>query len=132
MSEIQTRTTPAVDNLEPSLTLSQLQSLLHAAAELERAQRPIVIHSAPQPATALGHAGVDVRVSAPPVATVTAPQAAREHNPWPLVFMVAGCVGLGAGCAAVATSSPVALVVALAALAAWGVATYQLVFNREA
>lgn len=38
---------------EPLLTLTQLQSLLREAAAVERAQRPIVLHTAPQPFTVI-------------------------------------------------------------------------------
>jgi hypothetical protein len=119
----------ATDEPEPTLTISQLQSLLRAAAELERASRPIYLQPAAQPATA-PHPGADIRVPSPaaPNATFTVD---RPRNIFPLLFMVSGCTGLGSGTAAVATGNEGAIAVTIAAIVAWGVATYQLVFCRE-
>jgi hypothetical protein len=111
---------------EPRLTLSQLQGLLREAAALERAQRPIVIHAATQTAPA-PHPGADVRIPTPaaPIATVDEPR-----NVWPLVFMVSGCTGLAASATAAATGSQYAILAVFVAVAAWGTATYHLVFER--
>jgi len=116
----------APSETEPTLTLSQLQGLLREAAALERAQRPIIIHTAIEAAPA-PHPGIAVRIPAP-VAPVAA--TGEPRNIWPLVFMVSGCTGLGSGTAAIATGNQAAVVLALAALAAWGTATYHLVFGR--
>jgi hypothetical protein len=113
---------------EPRLTLSQLQGLLREAAALERAQRPIVI----QPSTTTApapHPGAEVRIPAP-AAPIAVTAASEPRDVWPLVFMVSGCTGLGSGTAAIATSNQAALILAFAALAAWGTATYHLVFGR--
>jgi hypothetical protein len=120
-------TTSAHGEAEPRLTLSQLQGLLREAAALERAQRPIVIHPTTQTAAA-PHPGIEVRIPAPaaPVATTTAD---RERNPWPLVFIVSGCVGIGSAFVAAVTGSMTPGAVTLATFAVWGLATYRLVFG---
>ena len=117
--------TAAPGETEPRLTLTQLQGLLREAAALERAQRPIVIHPTTQAAP---HPGADIHIPAPvsPVATVS-----RERNPWPLVFMVSACTGIGSCLVTAVTGSLAPMAVTLAAFAVWGVATYQLVFVRE-
>jgi hypothetical protein len=117
--------TAAPGETEPRLTLSQLQGLLREAAALERAQRPIVVHTATAPAP---HPGADVHIPAAPLATTAA---SRERNPWPLVFMVSACTGIGSCLVTSVTGSLVPMAVTLAAFAVWGVATYQLVFVRE-
>jgi hypothetical protein len=126
-SEIIASTVHAPDAAEPMLTLSQLQSLLRAAAELERAQRPIVLHG-PQPVTA-PHPGADIRI---PATAFTRTPAPKPRNIWPLVFMTAGAVGFSSGTAAIATGNQAAVAVACVAIAAWSTATYRLVFCREA
>jgi hypothetical protein len=119
-------TTAPASTSEPTLTLSQLQSLLREAAAYERAQRPIVLHTATAPVAAPApHPGIEVRIPAAPVGTT-----AERRDIWPLVFMVSGCTGLASGTTAIATSNPAALAFAFAALAAWGTATYHLVFGR--
>lgn len=68
---------------EPTLTLTQLQNLLREAAAYERAQRPVILHTAPaQPATAphtapTGHPGIDVTVPGPTTQTPTAAPSGR-------------------------------------------------------
>jgi hypothetical protein len=131
VNEITTRSEQTPAGAEPSLTLSQLQGLLRAAAELERAQRPIVLH-APATAPLAGDGGsIHVRIPAPPVAADTPAPVPRERNPWPIAFMTSGCTGLAAAGTAAATGSGYAVLAFLAAVAVWGTAAYQLVFNRE-
>jgi hypothetical protein len=125
----------AVAEPEPSLTISQLQNLLHAAADLERAQRPIVLHG-PETATtrrAAAHDGIDIRVPAPPVATAQAAHAPKEFNAWPLAFTVSMVGVVTSAAAAAATGSECAVLAVFAFVSAWGASTYQIVFNhREA
>jgi hypothetical protein len=118
----------AVGEPEPTLTLTQWHQLMADAAALERAQRPIYLHPSPQTATA-AHGGVDIRVPSAPVVLATAKP--KDRNPWPLVFMVSGCGALCSSVAAAVTDSPYAVLAVFATVAAWGVATYQLVFVRE-
>jgi|SRR5579859_1338077 len=127
----------AVAEPEPSFTLSQLRGLLREATAYERAANPapIVLHANAAPATApqtAAHDGIDVRVPAPPVTTAPAAHAPSERNPWPIVFMVSGCAGLAACATAAATGNQFAILAFFAAVAAWGTATYHLVFCREA
>jgi hypothetical protein len=117
------------------LTISQLQSLLLAAAELERAQRPIVLHgpqayptTACQTATAT-HAGMDVRIPGPPVALAVAKP--KERSPRALIFMTSACIGIGSCLVTSVTGSLASMGVTLAAFAVWGVATYNIVFKEQ-
>jgi hypothetical protein len=134
MNEIITRAEQtAVAEPEPTFTLSQLRGLLREATAYERAANPapIVLHSSPAPATApqtAVHDGIDVRV---PVTTAQAAHAPSERNAWPIVFMVSGCTGLAACATAAATGNQFAILALFAAVAAWGTATYHLVFLRE-
>ncbi len=136
MNEITTsaaRTTTAEH--EPTFTLSQLRGLLREATAYERAANPapIVLHTSAAPATALQaavHGGID-RVPAPPVANAQAAHAPSGRNPWPIVFMVSGCSGLAACATAAATGNQFAILAFFASVAAWGTATYRLVFLRE-
>lgn len=127
---------PQASEAEPALTLSQLQSLLRAAADLERAQRPIVLHTAQQPATAphTAPAGASMFVPMPPAApAVQAPQQPSEFNPWPLVFSVSMAGVLGSAGAAAATGSSIAVLGVFGFASAWCLSVYQIVFNhREA
>lgn len=132
MTEIEIRTADSLaDSPEPSLTLTQVRALLADATAYERAQRPLVLHAPAEPATApqaAVHAGVDVHVPAAPTAAV---ERRSDRNPWPLVFMVSACSGLGAVLVTAVTNSPYAILAVFVAMAAWGTATYQLVFVRE-
>lgn len=138
MNEIITRAEQtATAEPEPTFTLSQLRGLLREATAYERATNPapIVVHANPAPATApqtAAHGGIDVRVPAAPVTAAQTAHAPSERNPWPIVFMVSGCTGLAACATAAATGNQFAILAFFAAVAAWGTATYQLVFNREA
>lgn len=124
MNEITTRTErTGTAEVEPKLTISQLQGLFREAAALERAQRPIILHG---PETPPVRPGIDVRIPAAPAAAV-----AEQRNIWPLVFMVSGCTGLAACTTAAATGNGIAILALFAAVAAWGTAAYQLVFVRE-
>lgn len=125
----------AVAEPEVRLTLSELQTLLREAAAYERAANPapVVLHG-PETATAAQtavHGGIDVRVPAAPVTTAQGPHAPRERNPWPLVFTISGCAGVGSSVLAAATGNEFAILAVLTALATWGTATYQIVFVRE-
>lgn len=124
VGEILTPTAPS--ETEPRLTLSQLQGLLREAAAIERAQRPIVIHTTPAPAP---HPGSDVRIPAPAAQVQTA-AAVPERDVWPLVFMVSGCTGLGAAALTAATGNQFAILAFFAAVAVWGTAAYRIVFGR--
>lgn len=116
---------------EPKLTVSELRSLLQAAAELERAQRPIVLQESPRTVTATTWAS-DLRGPVPPPACpVVTASVDRSRNIWPLAFMVSGCVGLAACATAAATGSQFAILAFFAAVAVWGTATYKLVFDRN-
>lgn len=132
MTEIEIRTVDSLaDSPEPSLTLTQVRALLADATAYERAQRPLVLHAPAEPATATQaalHAGVDVHVPAAPTAAV---ERRSDRNPWPLVFMVSACSGLGAVLVTAVTNSPYAILAVFVAMAVWGTATYQLVFVRE-
>ena len=111
-------------------TLEAVTRLLGQLERTARAQRPIVIHSAPAPAP---HPGVDVRMPVPPAPpAASAMPAVVDHprNVWPLVFMVSGCTGLGAAAAAAATGSELAVLAVFGCFAAWGAAAYRLVFAR--
>lgn len=84
MTEIVTRA-ETVPEAEPRLSLSELQSLLRAAAEVERARRPVVLYAAPDapatvPVTATQTlATLDSAAPALPVALdVTEPQERRR------------------------------------------------------
>lgn len=119
---------------ETRLSLSELRTLLREAAAYERAANPapVVVHTAPQPATApqTAPAGARVFVPMPPAAAFTPVAVDRPRNIFPLLFMVSGCTGLGSATAAIATGNEGAVAVTIAALIAWGIATYQLVFER--
>ena len=136
MTEIISRTErTTLGEPEPKLTLSELRSLLRAAAELERAGRPIVLHSpethpapACQSATAT-HPGTDVHVPGPPVALAVATP--KERSIWPLLFMTSACIGIGSCLVAATTGALIPVAVTLAAFATWGIATYQLVFVQD-
>ena len=111
-------------------SLAEVTALLNAAAAYQRAVNPapVVLHQAAAPVTAppispTAHPGIDIRIPAPPAAT--------ERNPWPLVFMVSACTGIGSCLVTSVTGSLVSMAVTLAAFAVWGTATYQLVFVRE-
>ena len=113
---------------EARLSLSELHTLLREAAAYERAQRPIVLHG-PETAVTVPHAGIDVSV---PAASVTVATVKRsERSIWPLLWMTSACVGVGSCLVTAVTGSLIPLAVTRAALAVWGVATYQLVFVRE-
>lgn len=112
-------TTPAVV-AEPMLSVSQLAEVLRAAADLERAKRPIVLHTAAAPAPA-----VQAAVAPHPGITVTyptAPAAAEQHAPTRRLFTRAELVfacgvtsalsTLAAGIAAAVTASPMPLAAA--------------------
>jgi hypothetical protein len=116
---------------EPTFSLAQFQALLRDAAAYERAQRPIVLHGPEAATQTAAHGGIDVRVPAPPTVTAQTPRAPRERNPWPLVFTISGCAGVGSSVLAAATGNEFAILAVLTALATWGTATYQLVFVRE-
>lgn len=106
MTEISTRT--GIDPLlgeilepETTLTLRQVEQLLNAAAAVERAKRPIVIHQAapapvavPLASTSPVHEGIDVRVPA-----VTAlrhrPCLHRVSGPLGRVSLVVALLGAG-------------------------------------
>lgn len=119
---------PAGAETEPSLTLSQMQSLLHAAAELERAQRPIILNG-PQTAPA-AHPGIDIPAPSAPAAT--APTDGRdERNVWPIIFMASACTGIGSCLVTAVTDSLIPMAVTLAAFAVWGLATYHIVFKEQ-
>lgn len=125
----------ALGEPEARLTVSELRSLMLAAAELERAQRPIVLHSpethpapACQTATAT-HPGIDVRNPRPPVALAVATP--KERSIWPLLFMTSACIGIGSCLVAATTGALIPVAVTLAAFATWGIATYQLVFVQD-
>lgn len=111
-------TTPAAV-LEPSLTVGQVAELLRAAADLERAKRPIVLHTAASPAPAVQTA------AAHPGITVTYPAAAdvaEQHAPTRRLFTRAELVfacgvtsaisTLAAGIAAAVAASPMPLAAA--------------------
>jgi len=118
----------AVGEPEPKLTVGEFTALLHAAAELERAGRPIVIRPSTETATA-AHGGVDIPVPASPVAL--AASAPKERSPWALIFMASACTAIGSCLVTAVTSDLISLVVTLAAFAVWGVATYQIVFKEQ-
>lgn len=142
MNEITTRADALPVNFaesvesDPAITISQLTALLNAAAALERAQRPIVLHSAPQPATTAqaAPAGADVYVPMPPAPpAVQAPQRPSEHNAWPGIFAVSMAAAITSAAAAAATGSEYAVIAAFASASAWCLSVYQIVFNhREA
>lgn len=112
---------------EPTLTVSQLTDLLTAAADLERAQRPVILRGPEVPATATlaGNLPASVSSAGHPGIHVTYPSVAAEQaQPGParrlytraeLVF-ACGAFGtvstLTAGIASAVTSSPAPLAVA--------------------
>lgn len=116
---------------EPRLTVSELTSLMRAAADLERAQRPIVLNG-PQTAAA-PHPGIDIPAPPPPSApaATVATDGRGERNPWPIVFMASACAGIGSCLVTAVTDSLIPLTVTLVAFAVWGVATYQVVFKEQ-
>ena len=124
---------------EPTLTLSQLQSLLHAATELERARNTVTIadgkglHSMETPDHFPGAAKVieGTQLVRTPAAQVTS-LGRGERSWWPIVFMVSGCAGIGSAIVTAVTGNQFAILAVFAALGVWGTATYQLVFAREA
>ncbi|HET9170580.1 MAG TPA: hypothetical protein VFN97_14160 [Actinospica sp.] len=96
-----------VGEVEVKLTVAQLRGLLHEAAVRGAAE------------------GVEVRIP------YVGGREDQRRDVWPLVFMVSGCVGLAACAAVAATGSQYALLAFFAAVAGWGTAAYQLVFNRR-
>ena len=125
----------AVGEPEPKLSVTEFTALLHAAAELERAGRLIVLHGpeaypAPVSQTATAtHPGMDVRVPGPPVALAVAKP--KERNPWALIFMTSACIGIGSCLVTATTGSLISMAVTFAAFAVWGLATYNLVFKEQ-
>jgi hypothetical protein len=105
------QTTPG--DIEPrvTLTLTELRGLLREAAAYER-----------------GHGAVVLDTRAEPFTTI----AVDRPHVWPVAFMVSGCTGLAAAATAAATGNEFAILAFFAAVAVWGTATYQLVFNRKA
>lgn len=118
----------AVGEPEPRLTVTEFTALLHAAAELERAQRPIYLHPFTQPDTA-PHLGVNVAIPAAPVTVATRKH--PERSWWPLVLIAGGCSTFCACVVTAVTNSPFAILAVFASVAVWGTALYQLVFVRE-
>lgn len=117
---------------EPRLTITELHSLLRAAADLERASRPIYMQPAAQPVP-VPHPGADIRVpsrAAPAAFTTVAPQP-DKRSPWGLLFMVSGCTGLGACATTAVTGSQYSLLAFFACVALWGTSAYQLVILRK-
>lgn len=121
----------ALGDPEPKLSVTEFTALLHAAAELERAGRPIVLHGPeayPAPAgqgPPATHPGIDIGV---PTAPAPAPEA---RNPWPIVFMVSACTAIGSCLVTSVTDSLVSMAVTLAAFAVWGLSTYNIVFKEQ-
>lgn len=110
---------PAAAGFEPSLSVSQVAELLRAAADLERAKRPIVLHTSPAPApavqTAVAHPGITVTY--PTAAAVAEPSGPtrRLFTRAELVFacgVTSALSTLAAGIAAAVTASPMPLAVA--------------------
>jgi hypothetical protein len=118
----------ALGEPEPRLTVGEFTALLHAAAELERAGRPIVIRPSTETATT-AHGAVDIPFPAAPVALAVAKP--KERNPWALIFMTSACTGIGSCLVTAVTDDLISLVVTLAAFAVWGVATYNIVFKEQ-
>jgi len=118
---------------EPTLTLSQWHRLMADAAAYERAQRPIVLHAHPSvnftEGSPVRHPGIDIPI--PTVATTTGAAGHSARSWWPLVFMVSGCTGIGSSVVTAVTSNQYAILAVLASLAAWGTATYHLVFKEN-
>jgi hypothetical protein len=79
---------------EPSLTLTQLRALLRDAAAYERAQRPVVLHQAPETAPATAPAPV-------PAAVVPAlmPAPVRPRPAWGVRLVYASVAALVTGAA---------------------------------
>jgi hypothetical protein len=106
MTEISTRVESVGDlpntvpGTEPRLSLSELQNLLRAAADIERARRPVVVYAATQTLAA-----IDVRVPAPPVALDVAehPERRRTLAEW------LGLLGLAVAGGAFTTMTALAL-----------------------
>lgn len=130
---------------EPSLTVSQFASLLHAAAEVERARRPIVLHGPEvlssqhlpetQPANVVRptglsgfhspqHPGIDVRYPSAAEAAYVAPWAPLRHpvsvRAWGATLAYAGIGVLltGAGDGVVAGDSTLSVGACIGGLAA--------------
>jgi hypothetical protein len=126
MNEIITRQEAAGATAEPALTVSQLTGLLKAAADYERAQRPIVLHAPAEPALAPQTAPQPVPVTVSAGTVLTGPRrvsrlyvrselscfmffgiglsgalsAALTENPLPGAFVLLGIVGGGVSLAA--------------------------------
>lgn len=116
-AEIITRADAARPTVEPTMTVGQLTDLLRAAADLERAQRPIVLRGPEVPATATqtGHPGITVTYPATTTEQAQPAAARRLYTRAELVF-ACGAFGavstLTAGIASAVTSSPMPLAVA--------------------
>lgn len=104
---------------EPSLTVGQVAELLRAAADYQRAARPIVLHTGaepvPAPQAAPAHPGIAVTYPAPAL-DLTPPAAARRlFTRAELVFacgVSSACSVLVGGVAAAFAASPFPLFVA--------------------
>lgn len=117
---------------DPFVRLSDVERLLNAAAAVERARRPIVIHqAAPVVAAPVTHAGIDV----------TIPTVTHQH-PWPCLHRWSGPLGrvslgvalLGAGDLAWTQGSALGAVLMAAGMvgAGVGMALSAAEENREA
>lgn len=103
--------------LEPTLSVGQVAELLRAAADLERSRRPIVLHTAPAPATrtAAAHPGITVTVPAAPVDLEQHAPTRRLFTRAELVFacgVTSAISTLAAGIAAAVANSPMPLAAA--------------------
>lgn len=104
---------------EQGVTVDQVTALLRAAADYQRAARPIVLHTVAEPVpaaqTAPAHPGVTVTYPAPAL-DLTPPAAARRlFTRAELVFacgVTSACSALVAGIAAAVTASPMPLAAA--------------------
>ena len=110
-------TTPTDPAALDARTLTAVTDVLRAAAELARAQRPIVLHGPeyyPPPAVMQGTTayGTHVRIPAPPTRDETPP---ARPTPWGERVMFFGCGAMISGCAgsliALLAGSPWVLVI---------------------
>lgn len=100
--------------------MGQVAELLRAAADLERARRPIVLHAAPAPAPAVqtavaAHPGIAVTYPAAPVDLEQHAPTRRLFTRAELVFacgVTSAISTLAAGIAAAVTASPAPLAAA--------------------
>lgn len=127
-------------NLEPTLTLGQVERLLAAATEYARATQPLVVYQAASvvpsvnftegsvslagPSTRAAHPGIDVNIPSPPQTGYVAPYAPlRRPGParraWGLWLVYGSLAGLlcGASTAAFTDGNPAAVALIAAGIA---------------